>query len=97
MARNSPTDDTDLLGGDDNPTAWFSHPIDIRLSLPFLRRRLYFTLVAGEERRRADRLKKDRQAYPLITSGNIMFTLGITTLFCLLALGLLIAQSAIIE
>lgn len=95
MNRN--TADADLLSGDDNPTTWVSHPIDIRISLPFLHRRFYFTVVAGQERRRTERRHEDRQAYPLVTAGNVMFTMGVATLLTIIALGLLIAQSAIIE
>lgn len=85
------------LSGDKDPTTWVSHPIDIRISLPFLHRRFYFTVVAGQERRRRERRQEDRQTYPLLTAGNVMFTLGITTLVTVTALILLIAQSAIIE
>ena len=87
----------DMLSGDNDPTTWVSHPIDIRVSLPFLHRRYYFTIVAGQERRRKARRQEDRDTYPLVTAGNVMFTLGIATLFTVVALSLLIAQSAIIE
>lgn len=87
----------DVLSGNKNPTTWVSHPIDIRISIPLLHRRFYFTVVAGQERRRPERRAADRHAYPLATVGNVFFTLGLTTLITLLALGLLIAQSAIIE
>ena len=87
----------DLLSGDKDPTTWVSHPIDIRISVPFLHRRFYCTLVAGQERREKLRRHQDRHAYPLVTAGNVMFSLGITTLFCVAALGMLVAQSAIIE
>lgn len=89
--------DSELLSGDKDPTTWVSHPIDIRISLPFVNRRFYFTVVAGQERREKQRRHQDRHAYPLLTAGNVMFTLGITTLFCIAALGMLVAQSAIIE
>ncbi|MCR4379106.1 MAG: hypothetical protein NUV50_13570 [Rhodospirillales bacterium] len=94
---NNTMNETELLGGENNPTTWVSHPIDIRISMPFVRRRFYFTIVAGQERRRPDRRHADRQAYPLVTAGNIMFSLGITTMFILIALTMLVVQSAIIE
>jgi hypothetical protein len=90
-------DDADTLSGNKNPTTWVSHPIDIRISLPFLHRRFYFTVVAGQERRHKDRVQADRQTYPLITAGNVMFSLGVATLFTLAALAVLVAHSAIIE
>lgn len=98
MTRDTATlEDGELLSGDEDPTTWVSHPIDIRISLPLLHRRFYFTIVAGQERRRADRRHEDRHSYPLVTAGNVMFTMGVATLFSIVALGLLIAQSAIIE
>jgi len=79
------------------PSAWVTHPIDIRVSIPFVHKRFYFTVVAGQERRQPDRLHRDRSTYPLVTAGNVMFSLGVTTLLVIAALSLLIAQSAIIE
>lgn len=96
-AANAKQADTEMLSGDKDPTTWVSHPIDIRISLPFMHKRFYFTIVAGQERRRRDRRHEDRSAYPLMTAGNVMFTMGIATLTSLVALALLIAQSAIIE
>lgn len=94
---NGTTQDAEMLSGDKDPTTWVSHPIDIRISVPFVHKRFYFTIVAGQERRRSDRLQQDRDTYPLIKAGNVMFTLGCMTLFTIAALGLLVAQSAIIE
>lgn len=87
----------ELLGGPKNPTTWVSHPVDIRMSLPMMGNRFYFTVVAGRERRRPARLAADRAAYPLLTAGNALFALGILTLLTLAALAMLIAHSAIIE
>ena len=87
----------DVLSGQDNPTTWVSHPIDIRISIPFLHTRFYITLVAGRERRRAERRREERRDYPLLTIGNALFALGVTTLIALVGLGVLIAMSSIIE
>lgn len=76
---------------------WSGHPINIRLSIPLIRRRYYLTLVAGQERRRHDRRRADRDDHPIITVGNVFFSLGVATLLTLMALAALIAQSAIIE
>lgn len=97
MTQESALDECQTLSGDQNPAIWATHPIDIRISLPFMRKRFYFTVVAGQERRRTDRLAQDRQVYPLAKAGNILFSLGIATLVTLAALLLLVAQSAIIE
>ncbi|MFC1674124.1 hypothetical protein ACFL12_08350 [Pseudomonadota bacterium] len=89
--------DNSLLSGAKDPTTWVSHPIDIRLSLPFVGTRFYMTIVAGRERRRPQRRDVDRESYPLATLGNALFTLGIATLFTVTAIAILIARSAIIE
>lgn len=87
----------DDLCGKDDPTTWVSHPIDIRLSLPFIASRFYFTIVAGREKRRPDRRAGDRCAYPLMTIGNALFGLGVTTLLMMVGLALIIMRSSIIE
>lgn len=89
--------DSELLSGPDDPTTWVSHPVDIRISIPFVRERYYFTVVAGKERRRKDRRQADRHANPLLTFGNLFFTLGLVTMLTVVALIILIAQSAIIQ
>ena len=87
----------DDLSGEDDPTIWVSHPIDIRLSLPFIASRFYFTIVAGREKRRPDRRLNDRADYPLMTFGNALFGLGVTTLFTIVAVTFIIMRSSIIE
>jgi len=42
------------------------HPVDIRLTIPLLSGRYYFTILAGHERRSADRLRADRRLHPLL-------------------------------
>lgn len=87
----------EMLTGRQNPTTWVSHPIDIRISVPFLHTRFYFTIVAGRERRPSHRRKAERQSYPILTVGNALFAFGVTTLVTFVALSILIARSAIIE
>ncbi len=79
------------------PKPWKDHPIDIRISLPFLGTRFYCTIVAGQERRPGERRKQERQSYPLLTFGNALFTMGLTTMFMFVALVVFVAQSSIIE
>jgi len=85
------------LGNTDDPSLWVSHPIHVRLTLPFFAARYYFTVVAGRENRCPARLTDERAAYPLMTVGNAMFGLGITTVFALMAVALWILRSSIIE
>ncbi len=57
-----------------NATAWAGgHPVNIRFSVPFFGRRFYLTVVAGQERRPAERLKADRAKHPLATRANVIF------------------------
>jgi len=97
QTQTAPSDHDHRFGDIKLTTAWVTHPIDIRISIPFVHKRFYFTVVAGQERRRPDRLHHDRTTYPLVTAGNVMFSLGVMTLLVIAALSLLIAQSAIIE
>ncbi|MGO1119433.1 hypothetical protein ACTL6U_12035 [Rhodovibrionaceae bacterium A322] len=71
-------------------TAWRSHPVDIRLSVPFFGRGFYFTLVAGPERRSSARVRQERSKHPLATLNNAFF-IGLVSLGSIGALALLIA------
>ncbi len=44
---------------------WRDHPVDVRLSIPVLWRRFYFVLLAGSERRSAERRKYERARRPV--------------------------------
>ncbi len=44
---------------------WRDHPVDVRLSIPVLRRRFYFVLLAGPEQRSAERRISERARRPL--------------------------------
>ncbi len=79
------------------PRKYGDHPVDIRISIPFVRSRFYVTLHAGRERRKVGRRNLERAAYPLVTFGNILFSFGVATLFIIVALAVLIFRSAIIQ
>ena len=79
-----------------DPT-WQHPPINIRLSLPFFRRRYFLTIVGGEGKRSADRRTHERHRYPLRTVSNIFFILGIATIFYIIAIVAVALQSAIVE
>ena len=49
-----------------------SHPVDIRLSIPFIGRGFYLVFLMGRERRSKDRLRNDRVFHPLWRMGNLM-------------------------
>ncbi len=44
---------------------WRDHPVDVRLSIPVFWRRFYFVLLAGPERRSAERRIYDRARRPV--------------------------------
>lgn len=57
--------------------SWKKHPVDIRLSIPFLWQRYYFVCVAGLEKRSPQRLAVERTKYPLWTLTNLAIILGV--------------------
>ena len=59
------------------------HPADIRISIPFFKRRYYLVFLAGEERRDKHRRLAERQRYPLGTVGNLLLLslLGVCSTF----------------
>ena len=79
------------------PQPWNHHPINIRFSVPFIGSRYYVTLVAGRERRTHERRREERDDHPLMTWGNAMFAMGLTTIAMFAALIVFVAQSSIIE
>ena len=64
------------------------HPVNLRFSIPLPFGRYYVTLVAGKERRGAERLASERHKHPLLTFGNlaVFFGLGCICGLALLAL-----------
>lgn len=72
-------------------------PVSIGFSLPFLFRRMFFTIVAGPEKRSTARLALDRQHNPLWTQGNTIFMFGGGAMFFLALFVVILFSSAIIE
>ena len=48
-----------------------NYPVNIRMTIPFLPRRIFITLIIGPERRGRDRLRAEREMCPLGTVGNM--------------------------
>ncbi len=71
-----------------NGESWDRHPVNLRFSIPLPFGRYYVTLVAGKERRGAERLASERRKHPLLTFGNVtvFFGLGCVCGLALLAL-----------
>ncbi|OFX07572.1 MAG: hypothetical protein A2516_04870 [Alphaproteobacteria bacterium RIFOXYD12_FULL_60_8] len=78
-------------------TSWKSHPVDIRMSMPWVGRRIFLTIVGGMERRSSDRIKHEKTARPVRTMGNILFILGIAALFYMLAVFGIFFSSNVLE
>ncbi|MEO5372795.1 MAG: hypothetical protein H7840_00795 [Alphaproteobacteria bacterium] len=76
---------------------WKRHPIDVRLSVPFIGRRFYFTMIAGEEKRNAARRRMERELRPVGTMGNLVFVLGIAALFYVMAILGIFFYSEVLE
>lgn len=49
------------------------HPINIRVSIPLIHGRWFFTLIGGPERRNDERRSEERKKHPLLTLGNVIF------------------------
>jgi len=76
---------------------WKRHPVNIRLSMPWVGGRFFLTLVGGSERRAPRRRTAERQHHPLKTAGNLFFAVGLGTVFYMGAVVVLALQSSIIE
>ena len=77
------------------PGAWGNdHRVNIRLSIPLLFWRFYLVVVAGKERRGAERRAQERRCHPLFKPGNAI-AFGYIGMVALLALGALIGAAVI--
>lgn len=76
---------------------WSAHPVNIRVSMPFIRRRYYITIVGGEEKRSTERRGHDRNRYPLRTAANVFFFLGIGAIIYAAALIALAVKATLVE
>lgn len=77
--------------------AWKRSPVDIRVTIPFLGKKFFITVVSGAEKRSPERRDQERHHYPVRTAANIFFFIGLATLFYVAAMVALALQSAIIE
>ena len=63
-------------------------PIDIRITVPFFWRRYFITVLAGPERRSAERLKRERAKHAIFTFANVCFFVFLLVLFIPALIGL---------
>ena len=59
------------------------HPVDIRLSIPFLFARCYVTIVAGKERRGRERRANEYKERSLLKVGNIVVIVAVQIICCI--------------
>ena len=79
-------------------TSWKSHPVDIRLTFPFLTRKYFLTIIGGVE-------KRSTETHPAGTLGpdpcgpwaTCCFLLGIATLFYMAAVAVIFFYSDILQ
>ena len=62
-------------------------PINIKMTVPLLGRRFYFSIAGGKERRSKERLALERQKSPFFTKNNITFVLVGAVVLYMLTLG----------
>jgi len=96
-ADRVPIDEDSIASVNQSETdrGWESHPIDIRISIPLIFGRWYFTLVGGPERRDPKRRKTERRKHPLLKLGNVIFMFIVGTVIGI-AVAVLIINGALL-
>lgn len=74
-----------------------THRVNLRLSLPLLPKRWYFTVLGGPERRTAARRKVERARNPVRTAGNMAFIVVTAMSFYGVAAAVLLFSSSVLE
>jgi hypothetical protein len=71
------------------------YPVNIRVTVPFVPRPLFVTLIIGQERRGRARLKQERRLHPLNTWGNLATFVATSTVFTIATLFIAFVMSAL--
>lgn len=74
-----------------------AHRVNLRLSLPLLPKRWYFTVLGGPERRTSARRKAERARNPVRTAGNMAFIVVTAMMFYGVAAAALLFSSSVLE
>jgi hypothetical protein len=72
-------------------------PVNLRLSIPLLGWRFFFAVMAGHDRRGAERRAVERARHPVHTAGNFLFVIAGSMAFYLIALAIFLVWSSVIE
>ncbi len=73
------------------------HPLNLRLSIPFFKKRFYLTIVGGPEQRTPNRLEEERNTHPVRSIVNFLFAIGVVSGAAVLMLLILALYSSILE
>jgi len=69
-----------------------AHPVDARVSVPLPgKRRAYFVVLGGLERRNETRRQRDRDRHPLLTLGNVLALAAVVAVIYAFALIAMVA------
>lgn len=74
-----------------------THPVDVRVTIPLPGRPVFFSLLAGPERRSRQRRSIERQRHPLRTIGNVIFLGSSLVGFYVLGLIAFLAAGSILQ
>lgn len=74
-----------------------AHRVNLRISLPLLPKRWYFTVLGGPERRTAARRRAERARNPVRTAGNMAFIVVTAMTFYGIAAAMLLFSSSVLE
>ena len=74
-----------------------SHRVNIRVSLPLLPKRWYFTILGGPERRTAARRQTERVRNPVRTAGNMAFIFLAAITFYGMGAAVVLFSSSVLE
>ena len=74
-----------------------THRVNLRVSLPMLPRRWYFTILGDPERRTAARHQAERTRNPVRTGGNFAFILLAAIMFYGAAAAIFLFSSSVLE
>jgi hypothetical protein len=70
-------------------------PVNIKLTVPFVGRRFYFSVVGGRERRSRERVALERRRNPFFTKSNMTFVLVGAVFLYLVVLGSFLAFAGV--
>lgn len=74
-----------------------THRVNLRVSVPFLPKRWYLTVLGGPERRTTARRKAERMRNPVRTAGNMAFIFVTALTFYSVGAAVLLFSSSVLQ